>query len=425
VEQATVVAPVTPAASEFTTRSIGMLVASVVTLMLSGGVLSVGATVFFLPMTQEFTWTQTQYTFFNMIATYACALTGFFLGRATDRWGVRKVVLPTAFYTAWPVMGLSLLDGSVAQATLLYGLAGVGTATAVCYFKLTASYFHRRFGLALAIFGTAAGLLMGAMMPPAMQALLTEFGWRQSFVIWGAAYLLVAFPIQFWFARDPEPTSPVRADHDTSPQSIVAGANVGAALRSTAIWIILATDLIAMMVTSATRVHIVPLFVERGLDANTAIGVLAAAGLGMLIARPITGWCLDRFDSPRIVLPFAVMAALSIAALAFGGSMLSMLFLGMLFVGIGAGMESGAGNYLLGRYYGRRHYGQLAAIIYVAIPLGIGLGPVLVGYLHDRTGSYEPGLLALLGLSLLCVVLTALLRPYRYSALGKEATLAT
>lgn len=66
-------------------------------------------------------------------------------------------------------------------------------------------------------------------------------------------------------------------------------------------------------------VHGVPLLQERGLSREVATDVLAALWVGMIVSQPALGYLLDRYDTPRIALPFALLAALGLLLLLLGG----------------------------------------------------------------------------------------------------------
>jgi nitrate/nitrite transporter NarK len=406
------------ALSEFNARSIGTLVASVITLLLSSGTLTTTATLFFLPLTREFGWSQTQYTTLFAICTYACAITGFFLGRATDRWGARRVVLPTAVYTGCALMGLRLLNGSFAQALVLYALAGAGAASAVCYFRLVAVWFRRHLGLALSISTVAAGLLSYTVDPILVQRVYEHWGWRESFIIWGIVYLIVALPLQLLFAHDPDGAVGSRKPAARSFEEI--GVPLREALFTRALWFIFWIDLFGFSVSTALRLHAVPLLAQYGLAQRAAANILALSGFAAMAIRPVFGWLLDKIDSAKIVAPFGIMVPIGLAIFLPGTTAVPLLLTAMVLVTAGTTSEAAVGQYFLTRYYGRRHYGQIVSVIYVATPVGIGIGPLVLGYLHDRSHDYTQGIAILLLLSITVLAFLFLLGPYRYAATARR-----
>jgi len=403
---------------EFSLPACGIIAAAAVTLVLSSGALTAGATAFLVPLTTEFGWSHGQYSVLYMVCTYMCAAAGFFMARMADSIGSRRVILPVALTFPFALMGLSLMNGSLLQGAFLFGLAGIGAATAVVYFRLTALWFHRRLGMAFAITALTQGVLTAAY-GPTVQAIFQQIGWRSTFLVLGALYLVVAVPLQWALVR--EPAGHLPGKNDSRPaQATLTGASLKEALRTPALWIIFIIDLIAMMIGSGVRLHIVPILGAHAIDQTTAIAISYGAMLCALAVRPVFGWALDAFNTPRAVVPFALLTILGMLALMLGTS--ALLFAPALFLmNAGTASEASSGNYFLARYFGRLHYGQIVAVIYLATPLGIGLGPLLLGYLRDHTGGHTLGLTVMAVLSVVCLLSLFALRGYRYTAKAPSA----
>ena len=62
-------------------------------------------------------------------------------------------------------------------------------------------------------------------------------------------------------------------------------------------------------------------------------------------------------------------------------------------IGFGYGAESATIPYLVSRYFGLRSFGEIYSYLFVTVPLGGAIGPVLMGAGFDRSGSYRVALL--------------------------------
>jgi cyanate permease len=62
-------------------------------------------------------------------------------------------------------------------------------------------------------------------------------------------------------------------------------------------------------------------------------------------------------------------------------------------IGLGFGAESDIMPYLTGRYFGLKSFGEIYGWIFGAFAFGAVLGPFLMGWAFDTTGSYQMALL--------------------------------
>jgi len=92
-----------------------------------------------------------------------------------------------------------------------------------------------------------------------------------------------------------------------------------------------------------------------------------------------------------------ILSASGTLVLAFAGTTAIALF-GAALLGVGLGSEADVAPYLLARYFGRKHFSVIYGLTWTAYAVGGGIGPVVVGHLYDRAGSYEPRLIVGLAL---------------------------
>jgi MFS family permease len=60
---------------------------------------------------------------------------------------------------------------------------------------------------------------------------------------------------------------------------------------------------------------------------------------------------------------------------------------------------------------GIKRFGSLMGIAGVLSTLGYAVGPIVTGWIHDRTASYVPALWLFVGVSIVCVVACLACRP--------------
>lgn len=130
---------------------------------------------------------------------------------------------------------------------------------------------------------------------------------------------------------------------------------------------------------------------------RTAILVLLATSL-----RPAGGWLSDRYGGGRVL----VWAFAGLALLALGLMSRSMPLFTLAALGSAAcmGLGNGAVFKLVPQHFPDR-MGAVTGIVGAAGGLGGFFPPLLLGVLHDLTGSFAPGFLLLSFFALTCLVL--------------------
>ncbi len=355
--------------------------------------------VFLTTLCAEFGWTRAQVSLAFTLATLTAMLTMPLTGWLTDRLGARRPILFCVAVFGVLYASLALLTPRLWHlygAFLLLGLVGPGTC-AVPHASLISRWFTERRGLALglAMCGTAIG---GVVWPSASQALLDSFGWRTAYLLSGAAVCLVALPVLLLLLKEPAKVAPSSTITATDTQS--EGLTRGAALRSSMLWLLLGAFFIVYASIQACMIHLVPLLKDRGMTPTGAALAASLLGVAGMIGRLGTGYLLDLLPAERVpTLAFSVVAA-GIFML-FTGVSGNGAYVAALLIGFGYGAESATIPYLVSRYFGLRSFGEIYSYLFITVPLGGALGPVLMGLGFDRTGSYQLALLV-------CGVATAL-----------------
>ena len=341
------------------------------------------------------------------------ALLAGWIGRLADRFGARNVILPGLGILGLVLLSAKAIGSSVWQLYVFYAMLGVvsDATTAVPYGLLVSRWFNRHRGLALGL--TMAGMGVGAMvMPLLMHQLIAVYGWRSALAIAGAAILIVPMPMVGLFLKE-------APRHVSLLPDAAAGQPEGLTWpeirNSPAYWLMTAAFVLTAGSINACIVHMAQIFSDRGATAASAALAVSVVGLALLAGRAGTGFFLDRYFGPRIAMSVLTMAALGIALLWTGATGLP-AFVGAFLVGLGFGAEADLIAYLIGRYFGLRSLGAAFGFAFGAFVLAGGLGPLLMGFAFDHTGSYRAPLAGCLFTTLAAAAQMSRLGPYRFAA---------
>ena len=154
-----------------------------------------------IPMTREFGWTRTQFSFATTFLFIFGAASLWPIGRIADRVGVRPVILVGTTMVGLVTIAMSRQTASLALLFAFYTLLGTFGSTGVAYTKVAAALFTQNRGKALAILG-AESTVAAAIIPILTNFLMLNYGWRTMHVVFGAL-ILAMVPILYFTIEEP------------------------------------------------------------------------------------------------------------------------------------------------------------------------------------------------------------------------------
>lgn len=367
-----------------------------------------GMGVFIKPLEAEFGWTRTDVALAATIISYVVMLAAPLQGLLIDRYGARRVILPSIPIFAVGLASLYFLPGDLgafylawaAIAAFTLGLLPVG------YLRVASGWFDRRLGLAIGVANSGIGL--GSILVPLVSGfLIANYGWRIAYVSL-ALMVLATLPVCMIFLRERLGSSRGREP------ATLSGLGFSAAARTRPFWVLAAAFLFLGLVNVALITQQVPLLIDAGLTPSKAALVQSAFGVFVLFGRLVTGYLLDHFYAPSLMVVFATGGALACAIYASGTDG-NVVFLCAGLIGLVVGAEFDVLSYLTKRYFGMLSFGRIYGVIYSVFQLGAGIGVLGFAMSFDRTGDYGIGLMALVCALIVSALMFLLLPRYEGS----------
>jgi MFS family permease len=336
---------------------------------------------FVLPIAQELGATRGEVGTIQALIVTA-ALGSVVIGRAADRFGFRQVYVACALTSA-AIMLLqarfanSLVEMAIGVAVL--GFVGIGTSAVVITRPINA-HFTRYRGRALGI--VAIGVSITTMIvPPLLQDVLDQHGWRGGFVALAGLIVLVGIPAVLLLF----PASANRAAVSAGPREPTDWSF----LRHRDFRLMTASLVVMGMATAGFVGQLSPVIQEEGLSAATGALALSVFAAGQFAGRLGGGWLLDKFE-PRRVAVVMTLAPGSGFLLLLGADQsqwAAVLAAGM--IGLQQGAELDVFAYFTGRRFPVTQYGTIYGALHGFSWLGNAIGIASIGLLHDRLGSYD------------------------------------
>lgn len=374
--------------------------------------------VFFKPLSQEFGWSRSQVSLAFSLSLLVLSLGLPVIGRLVDRFGARKVIVPSVLLLGLGLMSFALLSTPLWHLYVIYvvlGLVGGGTAP-VPYSNVLSHWFDRQRGLALGL--AMVGLGLGTfLMPSFAQRLLDAGGWRWAYLCIGLMVMVVAIPVVVMFLRETPQMLGLLPDGDpqeagTSPSDSQEGLSSQEARRTETFWIMVGAFFLMSASAHGCLIHLSPLLTDRGVSPQDAALATSLLGGALLLGRVGAGYLLDHFFATAVALCFFCGASLGFLLL-WSGATGSIAFVAAFLVGLGMGAEGDIIAYLVSRYFGLRAFGEIYGYTFSAFTLGGVVGPLLMGIGFDATGSYRAVLGVFVLASLVAAMLMTRLGPYR------------
>ncbi len=368
------------------------------------------------PLAAHFGWSRTQISAAVSLMMLATALSMPFVGRLVDRFGARRILIPSIVLLAgcFAVVPFVTHYWQFMAAYLAMGTLAVGT-NSVPYMRILATWFDRRRGLAIGIAGSGTGLGF-AYVPLLTEALIRHWGWQGTYFGLAAVLLGITLPLAVLVLRE----SPAGNHADPErPASSGTGLLPSEAMKTRDFWILAGIFVGLAFVLYGLIPHLVPMLIDRGIPAGTAALIASVFGLAAFGGRLLIGLLIDKYDARRIALFFFSLSAGGLLILATSAPA-PMLLVVALLLGGSLGAEVDMLAYLCSRYFGLRSFAQIFSLLFAAVMVAMGLGPLAFGIVFDTTGSYGAILALGVPICLAAIGLVLLLKPYEERARGAQ-----
>jgi len=344
-------------------------------------------------LSEEFGWTIAQTSGGFLCMTIGVLLGAPVAGYLTDRFGARKVLLPSIIILGLGMMSFSLMNGSLWVYYAIFtamSFLGVGTLP-ITWSKAIVNNFDKQRGLALGIALLGTGLY-GFLAPAYVQGLVDRSGWQAAYIGVGILPLILSFPLAFFLFRDRKEEAAI-ANRNAGQQNFVdlPGLTMPQVFKDYRFYVILISFLILGAAVSGILANSKVILMDKGYTPQQASDYFIGAGvigLSVIVGRVIGGVVVDYIWAPLVAFIFMSLPALACYLLMQDGT-IAMNTTALVLTGLAAGVEYDLMAYLVSRYLGMRSYGRVYGFIYASFGLGSGASPIVYNKIREATGDYD------------------------------------
>jgi MFS family permease len=335
------------------------------------------------------------YATLNFWATIIGALGAIGVGRLIDRFGSRAVLTTIA-------VALGAIVGLMSQVTTIVMLAvaltftrAVGqSALSVVSITMVGHWFVRRINTAMAVYSVT--LSIGFMVAfPVVGSLVQQWGWRTAWLSIGAGLVMVLAPVAWLVTRrGPEAIGVVpdgeaaRSDPGVgSAAPEPAGHAWTEALGTGAFWIFAIGTALYGLIASGIGLFNESILAERGFGPAVYYQTLVVTAMSALAGNFLGGWLAARVSMTRLMAVSLFILAGGLVVLPHLTSLAAVMAWATT-MGLGGGLVMVLFFSVWPTAFGRRHLGRIQGAAQALTVVASALGPLLLAWCVDATGSY-------------------------------------
>jgi sugar phosphate permease len=368
-------------------------------------------------MVKEFGWSRTQVTSGNALSKLVVGpLFGFIAGWVVDRFGPRRLMMAGILMAGGAVVGLGGMSALwMFYLFYLFNAVGYVCGGPLPNQVLLSRWFDKARGKAMgfAYLGIGVG---GALVPLLSNWLTSEFGWRGSLRTLGVLMVVIALPMAFFVKDSPRGMVEKRHEATVAPMGIV--------FRSRAFYLLALGSMCSIGAVGGTNQHLkLFLSLDQHYEQSEAARIISLVLTFSIAGRLLMGWLSDYVPKKYVMLLIYLLVASAIPLLFFA-SQPGMMYIFAAVFGLGLGGEYLIIPLIAAELFGVRVLGRLMGVVLTADGVAEAVSPMLVGYLRDRSTSYQTGFITLIGIALVGAVAVGCLPRKRVERVAETVLVA-
>lgn len=343
------------------------------------------------PLIADLGLSRVTYAELNFWATILGAAGAIGIGQAIDRFGSRVVLTLVAIALGATVLLMSRTRGMWDLAIWLTLTRALGqSALSVISLAIVGQWFVRRIDRAMAVFSVV--MSVGFMLAfPTVGWLVQTGGWRSAWFTIGLALVAGLAPVAWLIVRRSPESCGMEADGvrgDVGSAPAPTGHHWRHAMATPAFWVFAIGTALYGLVASGIGLFNESILAERGFGPGVYYQTLVVTAITALAGNGLGGWLAGR-------VPLLTLLSMSLATLAAGVvvlpfvTALPQVMAWAVAMGLGGGLIMVLFFSVWPRVFGRRHLGVIQGAAQALTVLASALGPLLLAWCLDLTGSYR------------------------------------
>jgi MFS family permease len=359
-----------------------VLTASFTILMVAFSFALFSLPIFYPFLRKTYHWNAAQASAGGSIVLLLIGVLGPFIGKLTDRFTPKKVLLTGMCISAVSLVFLSTIAG-LTQYYAFCVLLGVGTAAVslVPTSMLIAPWFATKRGLAIGVINAGVGIA-GFIAPNLTRKLIETFSMSDAFLAL-AGFMIIPFIVTLVL---------VRRDNSSSRAPVAANrhslAKAGDVIRTPMFWMFGFGLFFAAHTLTGIQQHLALYMTGHGVTPTNAAFALSML-LGASAVGKIGGGAIaDKYSSRVSLLWSIVCLALGIGGLLAVEPTSTVVYGSAAMFGLGYGGVFNAPPLIAFEHFGTERVGTILGLFMMFFGVGTSSGGLVAGMIFDRTHNY-------------------------------------
>ncbi|GGI43225.1 MFS transporter [Mammaliicoccus stepanovicii] len=270
-------------------------------------------------------------------------------------------------------------------------------------------WFKKSKGLALGILSAVGGLL-GVFSQPIVGALISQFGWRNAYLITGSGVLIIVGPILLLLIRNFPKDKKTKAYGDTNMNTVhqeqpqlAEGIDYQTAKRTPAFFLLGLFFFIITAISSFT-IHVPTYLVNHGQEVGVAGAMMSALMVGVFVGSLVFGILTDKIGAKKVGLLAMLLGLVATILLLMMPNFVLVVSIALFLFGVFTSSIGTIAPTMASSLFGSKDYSQ----IYSSSSIGLALASIVAlpayGFIYDVSGSYTIGLIIIMILFVINII---------------------
>lgn len=375
------------------------------------------ASLFVKPISEELGFSRSQANAIFTIRAVCQMIAFLFAGKILNKIKIRRLMQVSTITLVVSFFSYSFMQTLLAFYIITFIVSmSVSLISILPLSIILSNWFQEKRGLAVGIAFMGSGV--GGMIFSSLTGYwLVSIGWRMTYQVLSVIMFLLIAPITFFIIR----THP--RDKNLAPYGKIISDNLlevkdtglmlNQAIRSVRFWVLALCSMLMMLGVNAIMATAGPHLTDIGYSIPFSANIVALSMGSLAIGKVVLGKLFDNFGSRVAITISGLSTLIGILGLMFAELNIALAAV-IIGTGVGCAYGSVAGTMITVDLYGKKDYSSIFGLLSAIGVSGAILGPILIGYLYDLTGSYDTSYKVAIVGSILAIVLFqyALRKPY-------------
>jgi len=364
---------------------------------------------------EDMGWSRSSIAFSASAGTWIAGLLAPFIGRITDKYGARYLMVFGLLVAACSFFIISFSHNIV----MFYSAYITGRAiSGPILINLTprtivVNFFRKKRNIILSTTSTFRPISGSIIILMFAAFASINVDWRETYMVLGILTLII-FPFILIFLRNkPEDIGllpdgillePIEESSQSEPPvDDEKSFTLKQATSTKTLWIVTAAMSLGLTGQSSIMFSLVPFFVESGISQTNAAVILS---IGSFLALGNIGWgYISTYIGSKNSFIISLIIGTCITYYLLSVNTLSEAYIFIFIWGLTANSAVNMGQMIIAEYFGRKWYGSILGVVAPISTVCLGMGPFLGASIRDLSSNYNPLIYTVIGINITALVL--------------------